>query len=164
MKNNQGYPNHLAWHETLELHELVAFQTGQLVSFKKKLGSLKDPALRNLYAEAIRSIQHNLHDLLKFYPMAPLEARSSMEELELTGAESAQLLGFTKTAVRNYAIAITETATPQLKETFQKHLLSAIGLHTNVFSFMYERGFYPAYDLKQLLAGDVKNAKMALEL
>lgn len=31
MENSDRRPNHLAWHETLELHELVAFQ---LVRFR----------------------------------------------------------------------------------------------------------------------------------
>lgn len=29
------YPSHLAWHETLDLHELVAFQTIGLMKLKK---------------------------------------------------------------------------------------------------------------------------------
>lgn len=159
----QSNPKHLAWHETLELHELVAFQTGQLISFKKKLPSLQDPALRTLYTEAIQGLEQNLRELLQYYPQAPTMARSS-EDPELPGIESALLLGFAKTAVRNYAIAITETATPQLRETFQKHLIKAIAMHAKVFQFMYERGYYPSYNLEQLLANDMKNAQIALSL
>lgn len=29
-----SYPNQLAWHETLELHELVAFQANALIKLK----------------------------------------------------------------------------------------------------------------------------------
>jgi len=163
LKLNAGQVKYLAWHETLEMHELVAFQTGQLVSFKKKLPTLQDPALRALYAEAIAALEHNLRDLLAFYPKAPAPHRDH-EEIELPGAESAQLLGVLKTAVRNYAIAITETATPELRATFVKHLTAAIALHAKVFYFMLERGFYPSYNLDQLLATDVKNAHAALSL
>jgi spore coat protein F len=31
------YKNHLAWHETLEIHELVAFQVIGLFKLKKQL-------------------------------------------------------------------------------------------------------------------------------
>ncbi|MFC0212540.1 spore coat protein [Paenibacillus chartarius] len=164
MEENPRYPKHLAWHETLELHELVSFQSGQLISFKKKLPSIHDPALKSLYAEAIRSIENNLHELLRFYPQAPVADHRDKDDVEPLAAESGQLLGFSKTAVRNYATAITETATPKLKMTFVKHLHGAIALHGKVFAFMYERGYYPAYDLKQLLAGDMANAQKALKL
>lgn len=163
MSVNQGFPPHLAWHETLELHELVAFQASQLVAFKKKFPSLQDPALKALYAEAIQNLEMNLQELLQFYPLTP-SADRHMEHPELVGPESGQLLGFAKTAVRNYAIAITETATPQLRNTFQKHLNNGICFHAKVFQFMLERGLYPAYNLEQLLAGDVKNAMGALAL
>jgi spore coat protein F len=160
---NQEYRKHLAWHETLELHELVAFQASQLVSFKKKFPSLQDPVLRTLYAEAISALTQHIQELLQYYPHAPTMERNG-EIVELPGAESGQLLGFAKTAIRNYALAITETATPQLRETFQRHLFNAIGLHARVFGFMYERGYYPAYDLQQLLNNDVRNARIALML
>jgi spore coat protein F len=158
-----GQPKYLAWHETLELHELVAFQTSHLVAFKKKLPSLQDPALRTLYTETVKGLEMNLRELLQYYPQAPIHNRGG-EDVEFPGAESAQLLGFAKTAVRNYAIAITETATPQLRDTFHKHLNACIGLHAKVFNFMLERGYYPSYHLEQLLANDVKNAHTALSL
>ncbi len=163
MNTKMEQPKHLAWHETLEMHELVGFQAANLVAFKKKLPSLSDPGLAALYKETIAAVETNLKELLAFYPQAPVaEHRKDMPEL--LGPESAQLLGFTKTAVRSYAIAITESATPQLKATFQKHLLGAIALHTKVFEFAYERGLYPAYNLTELLASDVKKAQMAISL
>lgn len=61
---------HLAWHETLDMHELVAFQTIGLIKLKR----------------------------------------------------AGDLLGMAKTLVRNYAIAITETATPKLREVLQKQI------------------------------------------
>jgi len=157
---NQG---HLAWHETLELHELVAYQTAHLMAFKKKLPTLQDPSLRALYAETIASLEKNLRELLAFYPRAPIANREEVA-VDLSALESAHLLGFAKTAVRNYAIAITETATPQLRAVLEKQLVAAIALHAKVFAFMYERGWYPSYNLNQLLANDVKMAGAALSM
>ncbi|GIQ71175.1 spore coat protein F [Xylanibacillus composti] len=161
--NRQSHQQHLAWHETLEMHELVAYQANHLVNFKMNRNDVKDPQLKGLYAEAIQGIESNLQDLLGYYPQAPTAMRKSAGD-EMTAFYAGQLLGFAKTAVRNYAIAITETATPQLRETFHKHLDKAIQLHGKVFAFMYERGLYPSYQLDQLLAADVKNAKNALSL
>lgn len=154
--------DHLAWHETMELHELVAFQSTHLAVFKKKLPTIQESALKALYVETIRALEQNLRELLKFYPMAPPMARNTSPDM--AAVEAATLLGFLKTAVRNYAIAITETATPQLRDTFQKQLLGAIALHAKVFHYMHHHGYYPAYHLEQLLANDVKMANNALNL
>lgn len=35
-----SYPNQLAWHETLDLHELVAFQAISLIKFKKSVKNI----------------------------------------------------------------------------------------------------------------------------
>src|SRR5688572_7677675 len=104
-------PNHLAWHETMELHELVVFQAIGLMKLKKFIGEVKDPALRRLYAETIRGLETNLRELLEFYQLAPREEEELERNLD-SGFFSGDLLAFAKTAVRNYSIAITETATP----------------------------------------------------
>lgn len=66
--------------------------------------------------------------------------------------------------VRSYAIAVTETATPSLREVLTKQLVAGIQLHANVFYFMLQRGYYPSYNLDQLLANDVQNAQKALSM
>jgi spore coat protein F len=81
-----------------------------------------------------------------------------------TGFFAGSLLGMAKIMVRSYAIAITETATPQLRQVLTKQINSAIQLHANAFNFMYERSFYPSYNLEQLLANDVQNAQRALSM
>ncbi|MDC2941475.1 spore coat protein [Bacillus cereus] len=146
-----SYPNQLAWHETLDLHELVAFQANGLIKLKKSVRNVPDQALQSLYIKAINVIQNNLQELVQFYPYAP-------------GFYAGDLLGLAKTSVRNYAIAITETATPRLREVLTRQINGAIQLHAQVFNFMYERGYYPAYDLKQLLKNDVQNVQKAIQM
>lgn len=158
-----GSPKHLAWHETLELHELVVYQTAHLAAFKKQLPTIKDAELAALYKTVITALEKNLKELLQYYPKAPM-TRKGEPAVEMTVIESALLLGFVKTAVRYYAFAITETATPHLRNTLHKQLDAAIGLHAEVFNFMYARGYYPSYNLNELLAGDVKMAQAALNL
>lgn len=155
---------HLAWHETLDMHELVAFQSMGLIKCKMAVKKVKDTDLKTLYNQAIQSLENNLKELLVFYPQAPNPEYRIAKEDPDTAFYAGDLLGLAKTTVRNYAIAITETATPQLREVLVKQLNAAIQLHANVFYFMYERSYYPSYDLQQLLANDVKIAKKALSM
>jgi spore coat protein F len=159
----QRQSRHLAWHETMETHELVAFQANHLMAFKMHIPNVMEPALRGLYAEAIHGLEQNVRELLPFYPFAPVQTRA-VSPGDLTAFYAGHLLGFAKTAVRNYAIAITETATPSLRETFTRQLIRAIELHGKIFYFMLGHGLYPAYNLDQLLANDVKMAQKALSM
>lgn len=159
-----NYPDHLAWHETLEIHELVAFQSLGLMKLKKTVSEVKDTKLQSLYVTTIKDLEKNIQELLKFYTLAPNPDMD--EDLRNLGAGfyAGDLLVLSKTAVKTYAAAITETATPVLRETLTKHLEKAIQLHAKVFAYMYENGLYPAYNLEKLLKNDVKNATKALDM
>ncbi len=158
--------NTLAWHETLELHELVAFQTNALIKLKKMVSEVSDSTLKNLYIECIKFLESNLKELVGFFAKAPTpQYRKEKETKDTeTGFYAGTLLGLAKTMVRNYAIAITETATPQLRQMLVNQLNKAIQLHANVFNFMYQRSDYPAYNLEELIKNDLKNAKKALSM
>ncbi len=114
---NEG---HLAWHETLELHELVAFQSIGLMKLKEMRPQITNRELRSLYGEAIHSVEINVRELLAFFPEAPREDGKEDERDPMTAFYAGNLLGFAKTSVRNYAIAITETATPELRKCTKK--------------------------------------------
>ncbi|WP_339272325.1 hypothetical protein MKY59_16165 [Paenibacillus sp. FSL W8-0426] len=62
---------HLAWHETMELHELVAFHSVVLIKLKKAIKEVTDPALNRLYKGTIQVLEQNLKELLAFYPQSP---------------------------------------------------------------------------------------------
>jgi spore coat protein F len=155
---------HLAWHETLDMHELVALQTIGLIELKRTVNNVHDVPLKNLYAQTIHALESNLRELLAFYPKAPHPSMRHNQQVKdpATGFFAGNLLGMVKTLVRNYAIAITETSTPSLREVLTKQMLAAIHLHAQVFYFMLERNYYPSYNLNQLLATDVQNAQFAL--
>ncbi|MEF3306775.1 spore coat protein [Paenibacillus sp. GYB003] len=157
---------HLAWHETLDMHELVAFQTIGLIKLKRSVNEVDDPALKSLYIETIKALDGNLRELLAFYPQAPHPHMTRDKDAKdpETGFFAGDLLGMAKTLVRSYAIAITETATPRLREVLQKQINGAIQLHANVYYFMLQRSYYPSYDLDQLLANDKRNALRALSM
>ncbi|PIB49707.1 spore coat protein, partial [Pseudomonas sp. 2995-1] len=56
IKNKEMYDmekQHLAWHETLEIHELVAFQANGLMKLKKVLPEVTNQELKKIYQKAI---------------------------------------------------------------------------------------------------------------
>lgn len=118
--------------------------------------------MRELSIISIRALENNIQELLRFSPNAPV--REEEDERRDVGFYAGDLLGLAKTTVRNYAIAITETATPVLRMILVKQLNAAIELHARVYTYMYKRGLYPSYDLKKLINNDIKNAKRALSL
>ncbi|MBT2657278.1 spore coat protein [Bacillus sp. ISL-18] len=155
----------LAWHETLELHELVAFQSLGLMKLKMSINKVTDSELRELYRLCIQDLEKNLNELLKYYPSAQgYQAREEEEVREDIGFFAGDLLALSKTMVRNLSVAITETATPALRRTFTNQLMGAIHGHERVFNYMHKHGYYPAYDLGLLLGHDIENAQKALKM
>ena len=153
----------LAWHETLELHELVAFQSIGLMKLKMGLKDIQDNNLQGIYQLTIKELEMNLKELLQFYPYAPHPNQSS--EYRTTDSFFAgDLLAFAKTAVRSYGVAITETATPALRNVLKKQINQAINCHERIYNFMYTKGLYPSYDLNKLLQGDMILANKAMSM
>ncbi|MFN2744993.1 MULTISPECIES: spore coat protein [Bacillus] len=152
----------LAWHETMELHELIAAQSVGLVKLKKSLKKISDPQLKQLYSTSAKALEQNLRELLPFLPKTPAFQRE--EERADVYFEAGDLLVLAKTTVRNYAIAITETATPELRRVLVKQINAAIKLHEQVFNYMYHKGLYPSYNLVELLKGDAMHAQKAISM
>lgn len=155
-------PAHLAWHETLEMHELVVMQAVNLKKIKVFSESVQNNMLKQLYVQTISDLEQNLNELLGLYPKAPREMQGPSENLFDDAFYAAELLALSKQLVKGYAHAITETATPSLKDTFVRHLNKAVTCHTKVFNHMHQNGLYPAYHLDQLLEEDMNLAKDAL--
>jgi spore coat protein F len=68
---DQKHQQTLAWHETLEMHELVAFQAIGLMKIKMGLKNIQDKNLKGIYLQTIKELEMNLNELLQFYPSAP---------------------------------------------------------------------------------------------
>lgn len=69
-----------------------------------------------------------------------------------------------KAAVRTYAIALTETATPKVHKTLKAQLDLAIETHQKIAAYMIENEMYHPYDLEEQVEHDLKKAKTALEI
>jgi similar to spore coat protein len=74
------------------------------------------------------------------------------------------LLMASKTAVRNYSLAITETATPEIRQTLINHLEDAIDTHRKLSKYMMEKGFYHPQDTQKQLEVDLRAAETAMSL
>ena len=134
------------------------------MKLKKFCPEIGDQLLQQIYKQAIGDHEHNLVELVRFYPKAPRNDNMANQPKVDDAFYAAELLACIKTTIKAYATAITETATPSLKSTFIKHLNKAIECHTKLFNYMHQKGYYPAYDLEKLLDGDMRMAKKALDM
>ncbi|QYR19419.1 spore coat protein [Paenibacillus sp. sptzw28] len=69
-----------------------------------------------------------------------------------------------KTGIRNYAFALTETATPEIKAVLRKQLDDAIDTHEQITAYMMRNEFYHPYDLNEQLRLDLSNIQAALSI
>lgn len=69
-----------------------------------------------------------------------------------------------KAGIRNYAAAVTECATPEIKAILRRQLEEAITTHEQITNYMMKRDFYHPYSVNEQLRLDMKHAETALNL
>jgi similar to spore coat protein len=69
-----------------------------------------------------------------------------------------------KTGVRNYAIAVTETGTPEIKATLTKQLNETIDMHERITMYMIDKGWYHPWNVNEQVQLDLKNIETALNI
>jgi similar to spore coat protein len=69
-----------------------------------------------------------------------------------------------KSGVRNYTIAITEAATPELRTALREQLRAAIETHEKITNYMVARGYYHPHELSEQLQVDVTASETAMNL
>lgn len=69
-----------------------------------------------------------------------------------------------KTGVKNLAMAITETSTPEVREALKQYLNDAIDTHEQIFSYMVDKGYYHPNNLAEQLNVDIKAAQTAINV
>jgi similar to spore coat protein len=74
------------------------------------------------------------------------------------------LLIAAKSGVRNYAMAVTEAGTPEIKEILIRHLEEALNMHEQISTYMAEKGWYHAWDTNEQISLDLNNINTALNL
>ncbi|WP_112181970.1 MULTISPECIES: spore coat protein [Paraliobacillus] len=69
-----------------------------------------------------------------------------------------------KAEIKSYALAITETATPGVRNTLTMQLDEVITFHEQISTYMINNGFYHPHDTEKQLEIDRKITETALRL
>ncbi|GIP60070.1 spore coat protein [Paenibacillus woosongensis] len=77
---------------------------------------------------------------------------------------ASDLLIAAKSGIKNYAAALSEAATPEVRNVLCDQLSKAVNLHEQIFNYMKDNGYYNAYDPDQQIQMDIQNADKALNL
>ncbi|MFQ6386486.1 spore coat protein [Priestia aryabhattai] len=93
-----------------------------------------------------------------------MAAKSTLNKTLDDLAIATDLLLSAKNGVRTYAVALTETATPEVRKVLKKQLDEAIELHEKISKYMIDNEMYHAYDVEEQVNHDLKKADKALEL
>ncbi|XID94618.1 spore coat protein [Paenibacillaceae bacterium WGS1546] len=63
-----------------------------------------------------------------------------------------------------YAVAATESSTPEVKSTLIRHLNESIDLQEKITAYLMQRGFYHLCNMKEQVQLNRMNAQTALNL
>lgn len=74
------------------------------------------------------------------------------------------LLLAAKNGVRTYAMAITETSSPEIRTTLEHQLEQNINVFEQVANYMIEQGWYQPWNVDAQLDMDLTQATIALNL
>lgn len=69
-----------------------------------------------------------------------------------------------KAAVRTYAVAITETASSEVREVLKKQLNEAIDQHAKIADFMIKNEMYHAYNIDEQLSHDKEKVQNIMDI
>ncbi|MGC5770900.1 spore coat protein [Paenibacillus pabuli] len=69
-----------------------------------------------------------------------------------------------KSGVRNYAMAVTECATPEIKQILMKQLDEAIDSYEKISNYMIQHGLYHPYHIPEQIQLDLQNIQTAMNL
>ncbi len=69
------------------------------------------------------------------------------------------LLMGSKTAVRNYANALTETTSAEVRDTLKRQLNEAITFHDQMTRYAVNRGMYSPHNVQQQIQHDMTQAQ-----
>jgi len=74
------------------------------------------------------------------------------------------LLFSAKSGIRNYANALTETHSQEVRNVLKKQLLNAISFHEQIANYMISNGYYNVNDINEQITIDINNAEKTLNM
>lgn len=78
-------------------------------------------------------------------------------------AAATDLLLAAKSGVRNCAYAITEAASPNVRQALSQQLQQSVNFHEQVANYMIDKGYYHPYNLNEQLQVDQQAAQQSLQ-
>lgn len=69
-----------------------------------------------------------------------------------------------KSGLQNYAVAITEATSPDVRAVLRKQLNDAIMTHEIITNYMMKKGYYHAYNLDEQFKVDMQTTDTTLNL
>lgn len=69
-----------------------------------------------------------------------------------------------KETIRNYSIALTESASPEVRTTIRNQMEAAIDFQTEVMDLMLEKKWFHPYDVSEQQVLDLKAAQNAIDI
>lgn len=94
-----------------------------------------------------------------------LEIRNAEGMPKLVDANMA--LGFllnVKSGVRNFAIALTEAATPEVRAAFRTQLDNALNMHEEVSNMMIKKGWFYPHNLDKQFQMDIESSQTVSQI
>ena len=77
---------------------------------------------------------------------------------------AADFLNVAKMGIKNYAAALAETSSPEIRNTLKVQLNDAINTHEKITNYMLDKGWYQVHDVNEQIKMDLQNAKKAMNL
>ena len=74
------------------------------------------------------------------------------------------LLNSAKSGIRNYAMAVTESGTPEIKAILTQHLEESLNMHEIISNYMVAKGWYYAWDREKQTELSLQNIETAVNL
>jgi similar to spore coat protein len=69
-----------------------------------------------------------------------------------------------KAGIKNYAVAITESATTEVRNTLKQQLNDAINYHEQISNYMISKGYYNPHDVSKQIKMDISASQVAINL
>ncbi|MFB4164261.1 spore coat protein [Alteribacillus sp. JSM 102045] len=78
-------------------------------------------------------------------------------------AAATDLLLAAKSGVRNCAYAITEAASPDVRQALSQQLQQSVNFHEQVANYMIDKGYYHPYNLNEQIQVDQQAAQQSMQ-
>lgn len=83
---------------------------------------------------------------------------------KIDSAIALDLLITVKEMIRNYSVALTEAASPEVRTTIRNQMEAAIDYQTEVIDLMMVKKWFHPYDVSEQLNLDLKAAQNAIDI